>query len=146
MLVLNYVTVIQIMASLLPKILELSGHSGFLKLVLKNKSVDHYKFFPAGELLCQNIQNEWIYSNVISRDENNFLFHSGESCCSSTAGLMFFQVMPILSLKLCSNVDIKARVFFSEEDRWGKSHRWIIFRWRTFFGLQKYSYSVILWE
>ncbi|CAH0387948.1 unnamed protein product [Bemisia tabaci] len=75
------------MASLLPKILELSGHSGFLKLVLKNKSVDHYKFFPAGELLCQNIQNEWIYSNVISRDENNFLFHSGESCCSSTAGL-----------------------------------------------------------
>lgn len=46
----------------------------FMKPIVINNAIDHLKYGASGELLCQNIRNEWLYSNVISRDESVFQF------------------------------------------------------------------------
>lgn len=47
-------------------------HLLFLKPIFNGKNdalLEYFKFGPFGELLCQNIRTEWLYSNVVSRDE-----------------------------------------------------------------------------
>lgn len=39
-----------------------------------NSVLHNLKYGSTGELLCQNIRNEWLYSNVTSRDESVFQF------------------------------------------------------------------------
>lgn len=61
------------------KILESSKIHGFIKAVTLPKLDDirpsWFHFGPAGELLAQNLQNEWIYSNVTAREPSNVFQH-----------------------------------------------------------------------
>uniref|UniRef100_A0A1B6DQ67 Anticodon-binding domain-containing protein n=1 Tax=Clastoptera arizonana TaxID=38151 RepID=A0A1B6DQ67_9HEMI len=67
------------MMNTFPRILELCELNGFLKPVIVNGIVSYFKYGPLGELLAQNIRNEWIYSNVINRDENVYLHYDAKS-------------------------------------------------------------------
>lgn len=60
--------------SLINKILSMCESYAFMKPMIINGNVGHFKYGASGELLCQNIRNEWLYSNVISRDESVFQF------------------------------------------------------------------------
>lgn len=64
------------MNGFMSKVLELSERHGFVIPVIVNGVVDHLKYGPLGELLAQNICNEWIYSNVTNRDNSVYLYHS----------------------------------------------------------------------
>lgn len=60
--------------SLINKILSMCESYSFMQPMFINSAIDHLKYGAIGELLCQNIRNEWIYSNVINRDESVFQF------------------------------------------------------------------------
>jgi hypothetical protein len=45
-----------------------------MRPIIINNVIDHLKYGATGELLCHNIRNEWLYSNVTSRDESVFQF------------------------------------------------------------------------
>lgn len=62
--------------SLFNRILPMCKTYAYMQPVLTNSAIDHLKYGATGELLCQNIKNEWLYSNVISRDENVFQFYN----------------------------------------------------------------------
>lgn len=67
------------MTSVFHKILELSELHGYIKPIIINNVINHFKYGPLGELLAQNIRNEWVYSNVTNREENVFLYHDSRS-------------------------------------------------------------------
>lgn len=46
----------------------------YMQPIVINSIVDHLKIGATGELLSQNIRNEWLYSNVTSRDESVYQF------------------------------------------------------------------------
>lgn len=46
----------------------------YMQPIIINNTIDHLKNGATGELLSQNIRNEWLYSNVTSRDESVFHF------------------------------------------------------------------------
>ncbi|XP_050523559.1 DNA polymerase subunit gamma-2, mitochondrial [Daktulosphaira vitifoliae] len=58
--------------SLMKKVLSMCETYAFLRPVITNNYVEYLKYGPSGELLCQNIRNEWLYSNVTSREESVF--------------------------------------------------------------------------
>lgn len=60
--------------SLINRILSMCKSYAYVQPVVINNTVDHLKYGATGELLCQNIRNEWLYSNVTSRDESVFQF------------------------------------------------------------------------
>jgi glycyl-tRNA synthetase (class II) len=64
----------------LHKVLQLCERQCFLWPVLINKDstslVKYFKFGFAGELLKNNIYQEWLLSMVVNTDENIFPFHS----------------------------------------------------------------------
>ncbi|XP_050425367.1 DNA polymerase subunit gamma-2, mitochondrial-like isoform X4 [Adelges cooleyi] len=57
---------------LINKILSMCEAYDFIRPVMTNNHVDFVKYGASGELLRQNIRNEWLYSNVTSRDESVF--------------------------------------------------------------------------
>ncbi|XP_075230589.1 DNA polymerase subunit gamma-2, mitochondrial [Lycorma delicatula] len=63
----------------LQKILELCKLNGFFKAInlshVKEKCPNYFHFGPAGELLVQNIQREWIFSNVTAREPSSIFQH-----------------------------------------------------------------------
>lgn len=70
--------------SLINKILSLCKTYAYIQPIMVNNGIDHLKYGATGELLCQNIRSEWLYSNVTSRDENVFQFYnSDQKTCSS---------------------------------------------------------------
>lgn len=46
----------------------------YMQPICINNAINHLKYGATGELLCHNIKNEWLYSNVTSRDESVFQF------------------------------------------------------------------------
>lgn len=62
--------------SLINRILSMCKTYAYMQPILNNTVIDHLKYGATGELLCQNIRNEWLYSNVTSRDENVFQFYN----------------------------------------------------------------------
>jgi len=60
--------------SLLNRILPMCKAYAYMEPMIINSTIDHLKYGATGELLCQNIRNEWLYSNVTSRDESVFQF------------------------------------------------------------------------
>lgn len=60
--------------SLISRILSMCESYAFMQPIFINNTIDHLKYGATGELLCQNIRNEWLYSNVINRDESVFQF------------------------------------------------------------------------
>lgn len=62
--------------SLINRILSMCKTYAYMQPMLINSAIDHLKYGATGELLCQNIRNEWLYSNVTSRDENVFQFYN----------------------------------------------------------------------
>lgn len=60
--------------SLLNRILPMCKAYAYMEPIIINNTIDHLKYGATGELLCQNIRNEWLYSNVTSRDESVFQF------------------------------------------------------------------------
>jgi len=60
--------------SLLNRILPMCKAYAYMEPMIINGTIDHLKYGATGELLCQNIRNEWLYSNVTSRDESVFQF------------------------------------------------------------------------
>lgn len=60
--------------SLINRILSMCESHAFMRPIIINSAIDHLKYGATGELLCQNIRNEWLYSNVTSRDESVFQF------------------------------------------------------------------------
>ncbi len=70
----NRKKLVQTMNAFLSKILQISESSSYLTPVLSGPVVSHFKYGPLGELLRQNIHNEWIFSNVTCRDVNVFPF------------------------------------------------------------------------
>ncbi|XP_069692338.1 DNA polymerase subunit gamma-2, mitochondrial isoform X2 [Periplaneta americana] len=71
------------MTNLIQKVLQLCERQSFVRPVLSNKDstllVDYYKFGFAGELLKNNIHQEWLLSMVMNTDENIFPYHSNEA-------------------------------------------------------------------
>jgi len=68
--------------SLMNRILAMCESYAFIKPMIINNTVDHLRNGSTGELLCQNIKNEWLYSNVTSRDESVFQFcNIGQTKC-----------------------------------------------------------------
>lgn len=63
----------------LAKLLKISEQYSFLKPVFNHNFVSYFKYGPFGELLCNNVYNEWISSNVLCRDIPVFPFYSGSS-------------------------------------------------------------------
>jgi len=61
---------------LINKILSMCKAYAYIQPIVINSTIDHLKYGATGELLCQNIRNEWLYSNVTSRDESVFQFCS----------------------------------------------------------------------
>lgn len=60
--------------SLINRILSMCESYAYIRPMAINSIIEHLKFGATGELLCQNIRNEWLYSNVTSRDETVFQF------------------------------------------------------------------------
>lgn len=56
------------------KIMSMCESYSFMQPTFINSVINHLRYGATGELLCQNIRNEWIYSNVINRDESVFQF------------------------------------------------------------------------
>lgn len=48
--------------------------NAYMQPKIINSVLHNLKYGSTGELLCQNIRNEWLYSNVTSRDESVFQF------------------------------------------------------------------------
>lgn len=64
------------MHNLMVELLKISRSYQFINPILCNSVVSHFKYGPPGTMLCQNIFNEWMLSNVIRRDGNVFPFYS----------------------------------------------------------------------
>lgn len=65
------------MSNFIAKLLKISEKCSFIKPVLAdNGAVSYFKYGPLGELLCHNIYNEWVRSNVIIRDIPVFPFYT----------------------------------------------------------------------
>lgn len=64
------------MHNLMVELLKISRSYQYINPVLSNSVVSHFKYGPPGTMLCQNIFNEWMLSNVIRRDGNVFPFYS----------------------------------------------------------------------
>lgn len=62
--------------SLINKILLMCKSNAYMQPQITNSILHHLKYGSTGELLCQNIRNEWLYSNVTSRDESVFQFYN----------------------------------------------------------------------
>ncbi|XP_025416295.1 DNA polymerase subunit gamma-2, mitochondrial isoform X2 [Sipha flava] len=60
--------------SLINRILSMCESYAYMRPIIINNVIDHLKYGATGELLCHNIRNEWLYSNVTSRDESVFQF------------------------------------------------------------------------
>lgn len=60
--------------SLINRILSMCKSYAYMEPIIINSTIDHMQYGATGELLCQNIRNEWLYSNVTSRDESVFQF------------------------------------------------------------------------
>lgn len=60
--------------SFINRILSLCKSNAYMQPKIKNNVLHHLKYGATGELLIQNIRNEWLYSNVTSRDESVFQF------------------------------------------------------------------------
>lgn len=73
--------------SLINRILSMCESYAYVQPLTINNIIDHLKFGATGELLCQNIRNEWLYSNVTSRDETVFQFCNiaQKKCCSDVS-------------------------------------------------------------
>jgi len=56
------------------RILSMCKSYAYMQPVVIDSTINHLKYGATGELLCQNIRNEWLYSNVTSRDESVFQF------------------------------------------------------------------------
>ncbi|VVC44256.1 Anticodon-binding [Cinara cedri] len=70
--------------SLINRILSICKTYAYMQPILINNAIDLLKYGATGELLCQNIRNEWLYSNVTSRDENVFQFYNtGQKTCNN---------------------------------------------------------------
>lgn len=60
--------------SLINRILSMCESYAYMQPMFINSTLDRLNYGATGELLCQNIRNEWLYSNVTSRDESVFQF------------------------------------------------------------------------
>lgn len=60
--------------SLINRILSMCESYAYMQPIIINNAINNLKTGATGELLCQNIRNEWLYSNVTSRDESVFQF------------------------------------------------------------------------
>ncbi|KAK3930360.1 DNA polymerase subunit gamma-2, mitochondrial [Frankliniella fusca] len=60
----------------LKKILQLCEKHGFVKPVRSASGASGLQFGPIGEFLVNNVRQEWLYSNVVNRDENVYPIHS----------------------------------------------------------------------
>lgn len=60
--------------TLINRILLMCKSYAYMQPIVINNSINYLKSGATGELLCQNIRNEWLYSNVTSRDEEVFQF------------------------------------------------------------------------
>ncbi|XP_065201320.1 DNA polymerase subunit gamma-2, mitochondrial [Planococcus citri] len=63
------------MSNFITKILRISEQYSFIKPIIKEDRVVSFEYGPLGELLCQNITNEWNISNMIVRDNPAFAFY-----------------------------------------------------------------------
>jgi len=61
------------------KILQICERTGFLRPVYSGKSLDYLAFGPNGELLVNNVKEEWIYSCVKNIGTNVFPFYRGSA-------------------------------------------------------------------
>lgn len=60
--------------SLINRILSMCESYAYMQPIIINNAINNLKTGATGELLCQNIRNEWLYSNVTNRDESVFQF------------------------------------------------------------------------
>lgn len=80
----------------------------YMRPIIINNAIDHLKYGATGELLCQNIRNEWLYSNVTSRDESVFQFcniNQNKYCNdikSKTTSIFFFFYVSICMILINS--------------------------------------------
>ncbi|XP_068084430.1 DNA polymerase subunit gamma-2, mitochondrial [Anabrus simplex] len=76
------------MSSSMEKVLQICHRHFFAKPVLCNDSIDHFIFGPVGELLKNNLYQEWLYSTVTKSDVTVFPYHTGKSLKDVGRGLL----------------------------------------------------------
>lgn len=74
------------MSNHLTKLLQIFENFLYLKPIHSGSAVSNFKYGPLGELLCQNIHQEWTISNVINRNCNVYPFCSVDDEADLLAG------------------------------------------------------------
>lgn len=70
----------------LTKLLQIVDNFLYLKPIHSGSAVSHFKYGPLGELLRQNIHQEWTISNLITRNCNVYPFCSIDDGTDLLAG------------------------------------------------------------